>query len=317
MHPASSVILFTTSSGAGYALLVLLAIFSALGWLPNDRALGLVGLGSALGLITVGLLSSTFHLGHPERAWRALSQWRSSWLSREGVLAVLTYLPAGLFAIGWVVVGDNGGIWALAGLVAAALALATVYCTGMIYASLKTVPAWHNPLTVPGYLAVALASGGLWFTAIAALLGAARVEYAALTIMLVGLAALIKSRYWNAIENLPPKTDIAAATGLSDIGPVRLLDGPTTPETYIMREMGYKVARRHVMKLRRIAIVAGFGLPALALLIVMVRETPDGASLALSLAAAVAGSIGIIAERWLFFAEAKHISTLYFGTESV
>jgi DMSO reductase anchor subunit len=116
LHPAISVIFFTTASGAGYGLLAVLGIAAPAGLLPTQSWLGLSGLGLALALISAGLLSSTFHLGHPERAWRAVSQWRSSWLSREGVVALATYVPAGLFAIGWVFLGTAGGIWALFGL---------------------------------------------------------------------------------------------------------------------------------------------------------------------------------------------------------
>ena len=103
MHPAYSVIFFTTASGAGYGLLTLIGIFNLLDWLPETRWFGLAVLGLALTLITAGLLSSTFHLGHPERAWRAITQWRSSWLSREGVVSVLTYIPTVLWGIGWIV----------------------------------------------------------------------------------------------------------------------------------------------------------------------------------------------------------------------
>ncbi|MEM9784774.1 MAG: DmsC/YnfH family molybdoenzyme membrane anchor subunit, partial [Pseudomonadota bacterium] len=98
MHPAKSVILFTTASGAGYGLLIWLAIFSATGAIAPDRGFGLIAFTLSLGLVTGGLLSSTLHLGHPERAWRAMSQWRTSWLSREGVAALVTYAPALLFA---------------------------------------------------------------------------------------------------------------------------------------------------------------------------------------------------------------------------
>src|SRR5215467_6570719 len=101
MRPASSVIFFTVASGAGYGLLLLLGIGGALGWLPPDRWFGAAALGLALAAVTVGLVSSTFHLGHPERAWRAVSQWRSSWLSREGLLGLFTNLPALGFAAAW------------------------------------------------------------------------------------------------------------------------------------------------------------------------------------------------------------------------
>src|SRR3569833_1292825 len=105
MHPAFSVIFFTTASGAGYALLMLLGAFGALGVLPADPVLGVVGFGIGFVAVGAGLLASTFHLGHPERAWRAFSQWRSSWLSREGVLSLATFVPAGLQAVCWVFCG--------------------------------------------------------------------------------------------------------------------------------------------------------------------------------------------------------------------
>ena len=93
MHPAYSVILFTTASGAGYGLLALLAVFGAAGVLPANTWLGFVGIGLGLALVVAGLLSSTFHLGRPERAARAFTQWRSSWLAREGVAAIAAFAP--------------------------------------------------------------------------------------------------------------------------------------------------------------------------------------------------------------------------------
>ena len=99
MHPAYSVIFFTSASGGGYFLLTLLGVFGALGVLPPDPVLGLIAFGLAFAMVTAGLLSSTFHLGHPERAWRAFSQWRSSWLSREGVLSeMMRYVSRGFRA---------------------------------------------------------------------------------------------------------------------------------------------------------------------------------------------------------------------------
>jgi DMSO reductase anchor subunit len=111
MHPASSVILFTTSAGAGYGLLFLIALAAPHGMLPLDMWFGVISIGLALVLITIGLLSSTFHLAHPERAWRAMSQWRSSWLSREGVAALFTYIPAVLYAGSWVFLEETRGSW--------------------------------------------------------------------------------------------------------------------------------------------------------------------------------------------------------------
>src|SRR6188472_40678 len=105
MHPAYSVILFTTASGAGYGLLALLGLVGLNHGPASSFAFGATCMVIALGLIALGLLSSTFHLGRPERAWRAFSQWRSSWLSREGVFSVFTFLPTAIFGIGWVFFG--------------------------------------------------------------------------------------------------------------------------------------------------------------------------------------------------------------------
>ena len=150
MHPAYSVIIFTTASGAGYGLLALLGLFNAFGSLPAAPWFMPVSLFLALGLVTLGLLSSTYHLGHPERAWRAFSQWRSSWLSREGVAAVATYVPGGLFFLCALFGVGSDGVVALLGLAASALAAITVYCTAMIYASLTTIRQWNNSWVVAG-----------------------------------------------------------------------------------------------------------------------------------------------------------------------
>src|SRR5262245_29816637 len=143
MHPAYSVILFTTASGAGYGLLTWLALARLLAVLPAQPSFGVAAFGLAFLLITAGLLSSTAHLGRPERAWRAFSQWRTSWLSREGVLALVTYVPAGLLALGWIVFDSRSQVLVLLALLTMAAALLTLFTTGMIYASLRTIRQWH------------------------------------------------------------------------------------------------------------------------------------------------------------------------------
>src|SRR5262245_66232757 len=119
MHPALSIILFTTSSGAGYGLLMLLGLAAPLGLVPPSANFGFAAIAVAVLLATCGLASSAFHLGRPERAWRAFSQWRSSWLSREAVCSALTFLPAGVFAIGWIFFDTTGGLVGLCGVFAA------------------------------------------------------------------------------------------------------------------------------------------------------------------------------------------------------
>lgn len=315
MHPSLSVIFFTTASGAGYGLLALLGVLAPFGLLPADPRFGLVALALALAAITAGLLSSTLHLGQKQRAWRAFSQWRSSWLSREGIAAVATYLPAGLFGIGWVFLGN---VSKAAGVLAALGAVATVYCTSMIYQSLKPVPRWHNRWVVPNYLALALMSGLLWLAPVLQAFGA-RPELGRLVPVLVpvviALAAVLKLGYWRFIDSAPATSTAGSATGLGSFGTVRLFEAPHTSENYLLKEMGFSIARKHAAKLRRIAIGLGFGLPFLLSFVPFVA--PGWPAIAAAFAAAILGTVGVFVERWLFFAEAQHAVTLYYGQAAV
>jgi len=313
MHPALSVIVFTTASGAGYGLLAWLGVWAMAGLLPAHRGLAAVSLAFALGAITVGLLSSTFHLGHPERAWRAFSQWRSSWLSREGAAAVATYVPALLFALGWLVVGSSGGVWAAFGGLAALGAGITVACTALIYQSLKPIQRWNNAWVLPNYLALAAMTGALWLNAAMAAFGMSDAYLVLAAFLCIPLAGVLKVRYWRFIDSTASQSDAGTATGLGGLGTVRLLEAPHTSENFLMKEMGFQIARKHAAKLRMIALVAAFILPqvlVLAGILVPAALVPFCA-----VSAAVIATLGVLVERWLFFAEAKHTVTLYYGAE--
>ena len=313
MHPAPSIIFFTTASGAGYGLLVFAGLCGLFGVVPIDAASGLAFFLPALALVTAGLLGSTLHLGHPERAWRAFSQWRSSWLSREGVAAVATYLPAMALGWGWIVQGRFVPVLAL---VTVGMALLTVYCTAMIYASLKPVPRWSHPLVPAIYLALGLASGGLLAVAIGAWLGADPLWLPAAAALICLLAAwALKWRYWRSIDTAPATATTADAIGLPRRGPARLLEAPHTERNYILNEMGYNIARKHKRKLRRHALVAGAAIPAAALVLAPLAG-PATVPVIITLSAAFT-LLGTALERWLFFAEAEHVVMLYYGKEAV
>ncbi len=314
MHPAYSVIFFTTASGAGYGLLLLFAAFGLAGAVPIDPWFGAVGFALGTALVTGGLLSSTFHLGHPERAWRAYTQWRSSWLSREGVLATATYAPLVLAAWGWIVEGSLSGPFSVFAAALAVLCLGTVYATGMIYATLRTIHAWHNRMTVPGYLCFALLTGSLWFHAIAHMFGHQTPGMALVVVLALFVTFYVKRKYWISIDSTPGPATRESATGLGDFGPVRLLDPPTMTRNFVQREMGYAVARKHAQKLRRISFVAYFLVPIL--LTGLTSESEAWIAIPGTLIAALSGTLGAVVERWLFFAEAKHAAMLYYGAET-
>jgi DMSO reductase anchor subunit len=301
MHPAVSVIFFTVTSGAGLGMIFLLGL-----GFPVDASAGWVFLVGVVGggLAVAGLLASTFHLGHPERAWRALSQWRSSWLSREGIAAIATLILFGIYVLIWLVTGSRHQVLGLLSALGAAL---TVFTTSMIYAQLKTVPQWHSRLTPVVYCGFALGSG--WVLASAFGTHEAPELWG---IALIGVAWAAKWMWWArasrarlADAGSTPET----ATGLGFIGRVRLLERPHTGENYLTREMVHRIGRKHASRLRMLALVLGGIVPVLILAIVGL----SGAPALFNLLAAVSMLIGLLAERWLFFAEAEHAVSLYYG----
>ena len=321
MHPALSVILFTVASGAGFGMLAWLGLSAAIQPSLPPAAAVIAEFALAFALTVFGLLSSTFHLGRPERAWRAFSQWRSSWLSREGVFSVATFPPA--LALAAALVGLLPPDWIRwAGLATLLLALATLVATGMIYASLRAIPRWSNPWTVPGYLALGLMSGALllhaFSTAFDAIAGAAAPSaftgWLSLLLLLLGLAA--KLGYWWSIDHADPRATIESATGLAGRGPVRQFESAHTADNYVMQEMGYRIARKHAKKLRRLAVLLGFVVPVLLVLGSLFVPGLAGAAILAALAAPFM-LLGLLVERWLFFAEARHVVTLYYGAAAV
>lgn len=311
MKPSLSLVLFTVSSGAGYGLFMLLVLINNTGWgtpMMQNEALtaGIV----ALALVTVGLVSSTFHLANPKNAVKALNRVRTSWLSREGLFSLLFYLPALGYLIAILLNGNPpGGVGRFSGWLAVILALATVFSTGMIYASLKTIRQWHNPLVPANYLFIGLASGGVLLTTVRALFGNGYPVIAPLTLALLTLAGLIKLIYYFWIGK-PEGPTLNTATGL---GPerVKLLDVGHSHGNFLTEEFGHRLAGARSVLLRGTALVVGFIVPFLVLLAI----TDDGAPQLLTLVAVVAALGGIMLERWLFLIEGQHVVNLYYGRQ--
>ncbi|MEO7149974.1 MAG: DmsC/YnfH family molybdoenzyme membrane anchor subunit [Rhodanobacteraceae bacterium] len=309
MKPALSVIFFTVLGGAGYGLWCLLGVALALGVYPygRDTVLGPLAIGFVF--VSAGLISSTLHLGRPLRAWRAFSQWDSSWLSREGLASLATYLPA--FAVAGLGRGDNLFLpTRIAGAVLAICAIVTIVCTARIYTSLKPIAGWRDPRVLPLYLLFGLLSGGLWLRAYLAFNpGRPLAPAFALALILIAvIAAALKFDYWKMLDRGAP-TDAGHATGLDRLGAVRAFEGPVTEESYLTREMAFVLARKHARVLRRYAWVLFTLLPTILIAIAFVWPyTQSG----LALLAALSCLAGLFVERWLFFAEARHAVAAYF-----
>lgn len=329
MRPTFSIIFFTVASGAGYGLWFLIGLDLAVGPTcgarsASDAALelctqaiaGPYALYVGFVLVTAGLLSSLGHLGRPLRAWRALSQWRSSWLSREGVAALATYVPVVAAAAHSLLNASavtSGALRAI-GVAIALGAFATVYCTAHIYSSLKPIRAWHNRYVTPAYLLFALYSGLLWLWALTTLPHGhvrATIAIAMLaTLAVAGAAcAALKIAYWRDID-APPAPLAGRATGLDAIGEVRAFEAPHTEENYLTHEMGFVLARAHSRKLRTIALACAFFVP---ILLAAAALLLPAAARVLAWLALASGALGLIVERWLFFAEARHAVIAYYG----
>ena len=300
MHPAWSIIFFTCVSGLGLGLAGCLVI--GLIHLTSIHQIIVVGC-LTFALIGSGLMSSTLHLGHPERAWRALTQWRSSWLSREGVLAILVLGCLSLWFLHCSLIGPTP-VWF--NFLVLALVVATVYATSMIYASLRTVFCWYSHLTPACYLAFS-ASGGMLIALLLINVFEQETSYLHwICVVILGASWACKLFWWRRLDNGGNKSNLATATGLGSFGEVRSLMHPHTSENYLQKEMGFKIARRHAMKLRLIAVTFGAFIP-------IIFSIAFPYQLLACFFAVISHICGMFIERWLFFAEAKHVVSLYYG----
>ena len=310
MHPAFSVIFFTVASGAGFGLFSLLFIadvFKLGGGFSREQLVigGLI----ALSLIVFGLLSSTFHLANPKNAWRAFNRFRTSWLSREGVFAVI-FMPLALIYL--VSIWFDAPTWLrdTSGFLAAILAWITVFSTGMIYACLKTIRQWNSPLVPANYLALGYASGSLLLLLGAVVSGLETLPYIAMSALIMSIAAVLKAIYYFWIGSPGLSPTINTATGLTR-AKVKLLDTGHTHGTFLTQEFGFQIARQKAGLLKIVVFVLGFALPGLMLVWVFNQHGGEMAAIV----AVVAGLVGASVERWLFFAEARHVVNLYHGAQ--
>jgi len=288
MHPSPSVIIFTALSGLGFGLLVFLGLK-----MPDvTGVLAFIFFVIGFGLAVGGLISSTFHLGRPERSLKAFKQWRSSWLSREAIAAVFTLSLMAVYAIGRIFFNYDIRILGVAG---AIMSIVTVFTTSMIYAQLKSIPRWNTKLTPAYFLSLSLTGGALL---------AGQIKFCLLLLLISGIIQLlvwIKGDRALALSG----TTIESGTGLGTIGRVRAFEPPHTGTNYLLKEFVHIVGRKHSAKLRIIALILMIGTPILLL------------SLSFShFLAALAGLshiAGLFISRWLFFAEAEHVVGLYYG----
>ena len=290
MHPAPSIILFTVLSGFGFGLISTVGLLQFLSQISTVDVVffSLIGLFFS----TVGLISSFFHLANKKNAIKSLSQWQTSWLSREAISSIFC-LSIVVGNIGWVFV-QNRYINEV-GIILFLLSLFTIFTTSMIYAQLKTVPSWNNILTPALFIFAALAGGSILL-----------MDYASLVLLLI--FGVFQVLFWYIADQsfIYKETSVGTALGFSKNEDIRAFDVAHTNRNYLLNEMVYKVARKHAIKIRYISFFAAFVFPMSLTLIF-----PGNFSVSVLIIAS--HLVGIYFSRWLFFAEAKHSVGFYYN----
>ena len=313
MHPSKSIIFFTVFSGTGYGILLCLSCLTLVTEINFEIKFKLFLIIISFVFICSGLLSSTLHLGHPERAWRSFSQWKSSWLSREGLAAVVTFLPLILFYLFWYL--DKAFyIYFLHS--TSILCLVTIYCTGKMYSTLKTIPAWNNKLVTPIYIINAICMGALSIYCFTRFYQFDINYLYHLTILSLALCLLMKITYWYSVGKHPTST-ANSATGLGGNNNISLFEGPHTGKNFLTTEMINKIKKEKANFLRLSFTILTCILPiymiiqeqSLIINILILKLT--------FLLTLVFALIGMIIERYLFFIQAKHVVSLYYGENKV
>jgi len=322
VRPDFSVIFLTTLIGAGQGLflaLVATQVGALFGLLPEQDSRAFYAAGSLVALLAtgLGLVASFFHLGRPERGWRAIARWRTSWLSREVIVlpafmaAVFAYglahwagwqpalatLPGGAIVDATLVVGVAGSL----------LAFALFVCTGMVYACLPFLREWHSPLTVLNFVLLGSASG---FTLAAAFAGVAAPTLTRFfgTWALVLLALAFVSRGASLLRNarLKPRSTIQTAIGIKHPRIVQISPGFESG-SFNTREFFHGRTHAVLRSVKAAFLVAVFAIPALLLAATLWASLPGLLPTAFAVQYA-----GLLAERWFFFAQANHPQNLYY-----
>ena len=324
MHPAFSVIFLTTLIGAGQGLFLALytgQLYSVFNLVPGQDSHTFYGYGSLLSLVflALGLISSVFHLGRPERAWRSAAKWRTSWLSREvivlplfmgmtfiyGVTHFTGYNPV-LFTISDVYVVD---LTLLVGFLAAGLAFLLFLCTAMIYACIRFLQEWATPLTVLNYTLLGLASGFTLATVFASYAGIQLASfYAGWAITLTLIASIARAASLFRNSRIKPKSTMTSAIGIRHTK-IQQKSRGFMAGSFNTREYFHNMSAIGFRSIKWIFPILVFVLPVIILSSGMATN-----GFGIYAFAFVVQYVGLLAERWFFFAQANHPQNLYYQT---
>ena len=323
MHPAFSVIFLTTLIGAGQGLFLALFLVESLSIvkvLPQQTG-AFYGNGSlfALALLIGGLVASFFHLGRPERAWRSATMWRTSWLSREVIMLPAFMLVVFLYALNHYATGDVSSasvdgevqMTVLLGITGVILCIALFVCTGMIYACLKFLQEWHTPFTPINYILLGMMSGFTLAAVYASVTSPAISSFYAGWAILLTVAAFV-FRFAALMRNkrLKFKSNVQTALGVRHNKITQKTTG-AMGGSFNTREFFHGKPPEFFQAVKIFFLVAAFAIPLLILLVSSSSE-----SFLLFFIAFLIQYVGLVAERWFFFAQSNHPQNLYYQSIS-
>lgn len=325
MHPPFSMVFLTTLIGAGQGLFLALftgQVFSQFKLLQaHDSQFFIIGTAISILLLCMGLFAAFFHLGRPERAWRSAARWKTSWLSREiialpaalgavalyGLAHFLGYTEPLMITAG----GTQIDLTLLLGLLASIAVYLLFVCTGMIYAGIKFLQEWHTPLTVINYILLGTASGFTIATALAAYFATDESSlvpfYATWAIIFTVLALITRSA--SLIRNrffIKPKSDMRSAIGINHENIKQISQG-SMGGSFNTREYFHGKSAGFVSTMKIVFLVMVFAIP-----LVLLTLTLNLSGFIIPLVAVAVQYLGLMIERWVFFADANHPQNLYY-----
>ena len=307
MRPQFSIIFFTTLAGMAQGLLFFLALSNLYSQTTPNPFLTNLALPIALVLLGLGLVASFFHLGHPERAWRAAMMWRTSWLSREVIaLPALMLVTAAIYFYACV---SEVPQWLWVALLFTTLALWV--CTAKIYQCIRFIQEWSHPSTLTNFILLGLTSGLILLELLIALWGdtTAQIIDAPLSIvafLLLFLSFNLKLWIWRRNRDLKPKSNLSTATGIKGSN-IRQTSMGLMGGSFNTREFFHHQTDRVIANLRKIILLCAYVIPMI--LMAYTITTPSALMITLAL---LMNYLGLLAERWMFFAEANHPQNLYY-----
>ena len=322
MNPAFSVIFLTTLIGVGQGLFIAMVFGQVYALLENQPVSSGFFTGGAIYaflFLGAGLFASFFHLGHPERAWRAATQWRTSWLSREVIALpafmgmVFIYAALHYFDYDPNIFGTaalpHGHLTVIVGVIGVALCFALFLCTGMIYACLKFLQEWASPLTVVNYTLLGMASGYTFAAFYSQAANSPLMDYYGNWAIILTLVALV-TRGASLIRNarIKRKSSLRTAIGVRHVNIQQKAQG-AMGGSFNTREFFHHKSRAFIRNIKWVFLVLVFPLPILMLIVGL-----NAHSAALLSSAFAIQYLGLLMERWFFFAQANHPQNLYYQT---